>query len=140
MVSAFALHPRLVADTRPLGRLPLSLLLLMNEASCPWVILVPERPALRELYELAEADRVQLMAEIALVSRAMADAFRPDKLNVASLGNVVEQLHVHVVARYRGDPAWPGPLWGHPQLRAGDEVELAARCSRLLDRLASMLR
>jgi diadenosine tetraphosphate (Ap4A) HIT family hydrolase len=108
----FSLNPTLAADTRLLGRLPLSLLLLMDDVTYPWVILVPRRAGLSELYQLDAADRAALMEEVAAVSRAMADVFEPDKLNVAALGNVVAQLHVHVVARFRSDPVWPAPVWG----------------------------
>jgi len=126
----FSLDPTLAADTHILGRLPLSLLLLMDDATYPWVILVPERSGVRELYELAAADRAALMEEVAAVSRAMAGVFAPDKLNVAALGNVVAQLHVHVVARFRGDLAWPAPIWGRAapvRYPVGDVAEIARR-------------
>jgi diadenosine tetraphosphate (Ap4A) HIT family hydrolase len=116
-MSMFTLHPRLAADTVRLGRLQLSLLLMMNDATYPWFILVPEREHTREIFELAEADRLALIEEIALVSRAVSHAFRPDKLNVAALGNMVPQLHVHVIARFRSDPAWPAPVWGKTEPR-----------------------
>lgn len=121
----FALHERLAADTLPVGRLRLCRVLLMNDATYPWLILVPEVADLREIFELEAADRALLMEEIALVSRALADAFRPDKINVAALGNLVPQLHVHVVARFRGDPAWPAPIWGRdtPHAYAPGEAE-----------------
>ena len=108
----FALHERLQADTLPVGRLALSRLLLMNDATYPWLILVPERPDVREIIELAAADRLTLMEEIADVSRALTAMVHPDKLNVAAIGNLVPQLHIHVVARFRSDPAWPAPVWG----------------------------
>lgn len=112
----FALHPQLAADTLPVARLGLSRLLLMNDATYPWLILVPERPGLSELYELSADDQIQLMTEVTAVSRALTAACGPQrvpaKLNVAALGNVVPQLHVHVIARYRDDPAWPAPVWG----------------------------
>ena len=109
----FALHPRLAADTLEIARLPLCRLLLMNDARFPWLILVPEREGVREIHELEAADRALLIEEIAQVSRALVDMVEPDKVNVGALGNVVPQLHVHVVARFRTDPAWPGPVWGH---------------------------
>lgn len=111
----FELHPRLAADTFPVGDLPLCRLLLMNDAQYPWFILVPRREGAREIYLLDEADQAQLLRESVRLSRAMMDAFRGHKLNVAALGNVVPQLHVHHIVRYPGDPAWPGPVWGrHP--------------------------
>lgn len=108
----FALHPRLAADTVAVGDLPLSRVLLSRNACWPWLILVPRRAGAVEIHRLEAADQIQLMAEIARASRVMEAVFRPDKLNVAAIGNLVPQLHVHVVARTRGDAAWPGPVWG----------------------------
>ena len=108
----FALHPRLVADTAQVCDLALSRVLLMDDAAWPWLILVPRRAALRELIDLPRAERHLLDDEIALASQTLISLYRPDKLNVAALGNVVEQLHVHVIARHIGDPAWPAPVWG----------------------------
>jgi len=106
----FELHPQLAQDCLPLGRLPLSRVLLMNDATYPWFILVPERDGVRELFELDEADRRALWEESALLSRALTQAFAPDKLNVAALGNQVPQLHVHHIVRYKHDLAWPAPV------------------------------
>jgi carboxymethylenebutenolidase len=108
----FHLHPRLQEDAIEVGDLPLCRLLLMNDARYPWVILVPRRTGAREIIDLDAADRSQLMDEIAAVSTAVRDMFEAEKLNVAALGNVVAQLHVHVVARYASDGAWPAPVWG----------------------------
>lgn len=108
----FAIDPRLATDTRPVGELPLSRLLLMDDARFPWLILVPRIAGARELLDLDEADRGMLLGEISLVSRALESLFKPDKLNVAALGNVVPQLHVHVLARHQSDAAWPRPVWG----------------------------
>ena len=108
----FALHPRLAADTTQVCDLDLSRVLLMDDAVWPWLILVPRRVGLRELIDLPRAERHLLDDEIALASQALVSLYRPDKLNVAALGNVVEQLHVHVIARHIGDPAWPAPVWG----------------------------
>ncbi|TLM65548.1 MAG: HIT domain-containing protein, partial [Deltaproteobacteria bacterium] len=108
----FSLDPRLQGDTLPLGAFPLSRLLLMNDRTYPWLILVPQRPDIREIYQLAPADRRQLLDESCQLAEAMAALFRPDKLNIAALGNVVPQLHVHHVARFCTDPAWPAPVWG----------------------------
>lgn len=114
-MSDFALHPRLAADTFPVGDLPLCRVLLMNDAQYPWCVLVPRRENAREIYLLEEADQLQLWRESARLSRALMQAFSGHKLNVAALGNVVPQLHLHHIVRYPGDPAWPGPVWGrHP--------------------------
>lgn len=112
MTADFALDPRLAADTLPVGDLPLCAVLLMNDARFPWLILVPRRAGASEVTDLAEDDAVALMGEIRLATRVMLDLSRPDKVNVAALGNVVAQLHVHVVGRFLSDPAWPGPVWG----------------------------
>jgi diadenosine tetraphosphate (Ap4A) HIT family hydrolase len=109
---AFALDPRLAGDTHRLGRFPLCLVLLMNDSRYPWFILVPQRPGLREIYELDETGQQQLMRESAALGRAAMAAFAGAKLNVAALGNVVPQLHLHHIVRYENDPAWPGPVWG----------------------------
>jgi diadenosine tetraphosphate (Ap4A) HIT family hydrolase len=106
------LDARLQADCVPIGHFALCTLLLMNDAHYPWFILVPDRENLSEIYQLGNEDQQQLMRESCMLSRAMARAFQPDKLNVAALGNVVAQLHVHHIARYRNDAAWPRPVWG----------------------------
>jgi diadenosine tetraphosphate (Ap4A) HIT family hydrolase len=108
----FRLDPRLAADTLSVGSFELSRVLLMNDSRFPWLILVPEREDLTELTDLAPADRATLMEEIASASRALQAVVRPDKINVGALGNIIRQLHVHVVARRNGDAAWPGPVWG----------------------------
>ena len=108
----FELHPRLEADTHFLADLPLCRVLLMEDARFPWLILVPRIEAAREIHLLSPADRVRLMDEITAVSNALETVCAPDKLNIGALGNIVEQLHVHVVARRKGDAAWPGPVWG----------------------------
>jgi diadenosine tetraphosphate (Ap4A) HIT family hydrolase len=108
----FELDPRLAADTTELARWPLCRVLLMNDANYPWLILVPARPDLRDFDEVAGADRAALSDEIGRACAALRAMFKPHKLNVASLGNVVAQLHVHVIARQTTDPAWPKPVWG----------------------------
>src|SRR6185369_2129562 len=113
----FSLHPTLARDTVEVARLPLCRVLLMNDRRFPWLILVPEREDAREIVDLAPADRAVLIEKIAQASAALHSLFQPDKLNVGALGNVVPQLHVHVIARFATDPAWPGPVWssGAPQ-------------------------
>jgi len=108
------LDRRLAADTVELARWPLSLVLLMNERRWPWLILVPRRPGLRDIDDLPPADRTVLIEETARASRALKDTVRPAEINVAALGNLVPQLHLHVIARFTDDPAWPRPVWGTP--------------------------
>lgn len=111
MTTRFALDPRLLADTHAVGELHLSELLLMDDARFPWFILVPRIAGARELIDLDEGDQRTLLAEISLLGRTLETLLRPDKLNVAALGNVVPQLHVHVIARFAHDAAWPHPVW-----------------------------
>ena len=108
----FRLHERLAADTTPLCALDLCRVLLMNNRVWPWLILVPARADVVEIHDLDAADRALLIEEIARASVVLEDLFRPDKINVGALGNIVPQLHVHVIARSKADPAWPGPVWG----------------------------
>ena len=109
---SWSLHPQLEQDTEGVGDLPLSRLLVSNDASYPWLLLVPRRPGVREIIDLDEKDQSQLMIEIAHTSRALKDMTACHKLNIAAIGNVVPQLHVHIVARRHDDPAWPKPVWG----------------------------
>jgi diadenosine tetraphosphate (Ap4A) HIT family hydrolase len=109
---SFALDPRLAGDTIEIGDLALSRLLLMNDARYLWLILVPRRENLSELIDLGVRDRAVLMEEIAAVSRTLLGSSGVEKINVGALGNIVRQLHVHIVARRFGDAAWPGPVWG----------------------------
>ncbi|MDQ2101271.1 HIT domain-containing protein [Azospirillum isscasi] len=111
-MTMFHLHDRLEADTAPVAQLPLCRVLLMDNRVWPWLILVPAQPGLTEIHQLSREDRHRLMDEIALASRTLEALFAPDKINVGALGNLVPQLHVHVVARSKADPAWPGPVWG----------------------------
>lgn len=128
----FVLHPRLAADCIGLGRFPLCRVLLMNERRYPWLILVPERPGICEIHDMTDDDQVQLIRESSLVSRRLQQGFAADKLNVAAIGNRVPQLHVHHVARFRDDAAWPHPVWGRftPAPYPADELD------RVIERLS----
>lgn len=125
------LHPQLEKDCLALGRFPLSRLLLMLDANYPWFILVPDCEAITEVYQLAEADRQQLTRESSALAAALAGAFAADKLNIAALGNVVPQLHIHHIVRYRSDPAWPAPVWGRVPPRPYTDAERAAVVTKL---------
>ncbi len=109
----FVLDPRLQQDTIDFGHFSLSRLLLMNDCRYPWFILVPQRESLQEIHQLTGADRQQLWDESARLSLWMERYFDADKLNIAALGNIVSQLHLHHVGRRIDDPAWPNPIWGH---------------------------
>ncbi len=128
---SFALDPRLAADTHAIGALPFSELLLMDDARFPWLILVPRIAGARELIDLDEGDQRLLLGEIDRVARVLDELLHPDKLNIAALGNVVPQLHVHVIARFTGDAAWPNPVWGRGERVAYGERERAARIAVL---------
>ena len=106
------IHPQLQNDCLILGRFRLSHLLLMNDSNYPWFILVPDRPDVTEIYQLSDSDRNQLWQESCELSQQLMQRFVGDKLNVAAIGNMVPQLHLHHVVRYRSDPAWPAPVWG----------------------------
>lgn len=126
----FTLHPQLEADTFFLTDWPLCRVLLMNDCRFPWLVLVPRQPDLREFHNLTRNDRARVMEEISRASRALEMSFAPDKVNVGMLGNIVDQLHIHVVARWTSDPAWPGPVWGKGKAEAyapAAEVVVAER-------------
>lgn len=129
------LDPRLAADSVPVADLALCQVRLMNDATYPWLVLIPRRAGAVEIVDLAPEDRARLMDEIAVVSGALRDMTRCDKLNVAALGNMVPQLHVHVIARFAGDPAWPGPVWGkaaaRPYATASRDGLVSALAARL---------
>ncbi len=120
----FELHPRLAADTREVTRLALCRVLLMNDRRFPWLILVPQRADIREIHQLSAADRATLIEEIAKVAQAMERHYKADKMNVAALGNQVPQLHVHIIARFTTDPAWPNPIWGRGAAEAYEAAEM----------------
>lgn len=121
----FTLDSRLQQDSLVLGDLPLCRLLLSKDANYPWFILVPRRADVSELFDLDEADQLQLWQETTALAEALKDAFAADKMNVATLGNVVSQLHMHVIVRRHADAAWPAPVWGKVPAVAytGEQVE-----------------
>lgn len=127
----FELHPQLAADTVPVVSWPLCQVLLINDATYPWLVLVPARPDLRDLDDLANDDLVLATGEIVRASRALKSLYSPDKVNVAALGNMVPQLHIHVIARFEDDAAWPKPVWGVAPARAYEPDALLARLSEL---------
>jgi diadenosine tetraphosphate (Ap4A) HIT family hydrolase len=134
--AAFRLDPQLARDTLALGDLPLSRALLMNDANFPWLILVPRRPGTVEIFDLDEDARAQLMREITQVAQRLKALTGCHKVNIAAIGNVVPQLHVHIIARRRDDPVWPRPVFGAMPARVYEEAErkaLAERLRRQLD-------
>ena len=122
--SAWSLHPQLKQDTIDIGELPLCKVLVIKDANYPWLLLVPRRPEKVEIIDLDEVEQAQLMTEVARTARALKDITKCDKLNVAALGNMVPQLHVHVIARRTSDAAWPRPVWGVVPPLAHDAEEV----------------
>jgi diadenosine tetraphosphate (Ap4A) HIT family hydrolase len=127
----FELDPRLITDTIAIGDYPLCRLLLMNDSQYPWFILVPRRAGVTELYHLPASEQQQLMHEASDLAETLADMFRARKMNVACLGNMVPQLHMHVIVRKENDAAWPGPVWG--------KVPAVAYTQEQLDRVRGKL-
>ncbi len=122
----FQLDAQLEADTIMLGDFPLCRLLLLNDANYPWFILVPRREGVREIFELSGDDQAALLQESSFVAQRISAVFGADKINIAALGNLVPQLHVHHIVRYHDDPAWPAPVWGKLPARPYGRKELAA--------------
>jgi len=107
------LHPQLAQDCFIVGQFPLSALLLLNDSQYPWFILVPQRQDVSEIHQLSASDQQQLIRESSLLAACIEKEFKADKINIAALGNMVPQLHIHHIVRYKNDPAWPAPVWGY---------------------------
>lgn len=127
----FTLHNQLAKDCVPLGDFRLCRALLMNDAQYPWVILVPRRDDVAELFQLSRIDQQSLLEEVSSVAAALAGHFSADKMNVAALGNVVPQLHLHIIVRFREDVAWPRPVWGVQPVQPYAEDALHERLQEL---------
>ncbi|MCY1397862.1 HIT domain protein [compost metagenome] len=136
----FALDSRLQQDTLPIGDFALCRLLLSNDANYPWFILVPRRPDISEVFELDAADQLMLWQETTALAEKLKQVFAADKMNVATLGNVVGQLHMHVIVRRRDDPAWPAPVWGRHPAKPYSAQEFAAIGERLKGQLGDDFR
>jgi diadenosine tetraphosphate (Ap4A) HIT family hydrolase len=135
-MSDFLLHPRLAADTAFVTDWPVSRVLLMDDARYPWLILVPRRVDVTELFELAADDRAALTEEISRAAQVLKTSSGAKKINIGALGNLVPQLHIHIVARDESDAAWPGPVWGHGAAVRYDP----ARRDALVEELRALLR
>ena len=129
------LHQKLQQDCLLVGRFSLCQLLLMKDANYPWYILVPDRENISEIHQLRKSDQLQLIRESSILSAALEKAFKADKINVAALGNLVPQLHIHHVVRYRNDKAWPGPVWGAFGMKAYSEEEQQSVVNKLREGL-----
>ncbi|MDH5358227.1 MAG: HIT domain-containing protein [Gammaproteobacteria bacterium] len=135
----FKLHSRLAQDTIAIGHFPLCEVLLMNDARYPWIILVPRRDDISEIYQLNEHDQQQLIVESSFVASTLSSLVHADKMNVAAIGNMVPQLHVHHVARYHSDESWPAPVWGKGEALPYSEQESAAVCQQFKIELTPLL-
>ncbi len=127
------IHPQLRQDCVVVGRFPLCFLLMMKDANYPWFILVPDREAISEIYELSDADQWLLTQESAQLAACLMRHYKGDKMNIAALGNVVPQLHIHHIVRYRDDAAWPAPVWGRIAPQPYSDVQLSAHLAALLE-------
>ena len=130
-MASFVLDTRLQEDSVEVGNLDLCTVRLMDDARYPWLILVPRVADIVEIHELGDGAQAQLWREVTDTGRVLTGIYHADKLNVAALGNVVPQLHVHVIARVAGDPAWPGPVWGHGQAQRYGRQSLTDHLDRL---------
>ena len=137
-MSLFTLHPQLAADTIELGNLPVCKVLLINDSQFPWLILVPRRNDISELYELNETDIEKVQHESLAVSKLLMEHFEGDKLNVAALGNLVPQLHIHHIVRFKTDVVWPKPVWGATQPTPYEQSESDKVSTSLKALLSSM--
>ena len=133
----FELHPRLAADTVEVCELELCKVLLMNDENYPWLILVPMRENTTEMHQLFKDEQYKLMDEIAHVAATVEAFTDADKMNIGALGNMVPQLHIHVIARFKDDPAWPNPVWGAQGARPYDEAHLRDLSVTLREKLTN---
>ena len=136
-MTVFRLHKQLEADTAFITDLPLSRVLLINDSQYPWIVLVPRRAGATEIYKLSTEDQTQLLKESTQVCMAMEVLFAPEKMNVAAIGNMVPQLHLHHVARFTNDIAWPAPVWGFAKAEAYDATTLKNTSGRVREELQS---
>lgn len=127
------LHPKLEKDCIKLGNFTLCSLLLLNDANYPWFILLPNRENISELHQLTSSDQQQLLAESMFFCHFLEEVFQPDKLNIAALGNIVPQLHIHHIARFQSDACWPAPVWGSVSAIAYTEEQIAHIKKQLID-------
>lgn len=139
VMTHFQLNTRLQQDCFVVGRFALSQLLMMNDQQYPWFILVPQRDDITEIYQMEESDRQLLMAESCLLAEKIVEIYQPDKLNIAAIGNLVPQLHLHHVARYKTDKAWPAPIWGKFDACPYAEQDAQMQIARLRDSLQNSL-
>jgi diadenosine tetraphosphate (Ap4A) HIT family hydrolase len=134
----FQLNPRLEQDCIAIGRFDLCRLLMMNDSQYPWFVLVPEQADVQEIYQLNKAERELLTEESSYLAEHLAALYNADKMNIAAIGNLVPQLHIHHIVRYRDDIAWPAPVWGKFATKPYTDQQIAEHVARVKDRLKSI--
>ena len=139
MSENFLLHPQLTNDSYVIADLPLSRLLLCNDSAFPWFILVPRVEDIQDIYQLDWQQQQQLLNESSLLSELLMQVFKGDKMNVAALGNVVPQLHLHHIVRFENDVCWPKPIWGQQALTPYTEQALESIKNRIIPKLSAIL-
>jgi len=135
-LSEFELDGRIARDSDLIATLDLCQLRIQNDSRWPWLVMVPQRADMTEIFELSEADQAHLSAEVNQVSAALKATTGATKINVGALGNIVRQLHVHVIARFEGDANWPGPIWGYGSAEPYDGEKMQALMNRLMEKLS----
>lgn len=133
----FKLHPQLAKDSIEIGQFSLCRLLLINDQQYPWFVLVPQRADIKEIYQLSEIDQQQMWQESRILSKVIMEVFNGDKLNVAAIGNLVAQLHIHHVVRFKTDISWPAPIWGQHPMIEYDNDEIEAYLAKIVPRLVN---
>ncbi len=139
MTMTFQLHPRLQQDCITIGRFELCRLLMMNDSQYPWFILVPEKADISEIYQLTKPDREILTEESSYLAENLAELYQADKMNIAAIGNMVPQLHIHHIVRYQTDKAWPAPVWGKFDAVPYTEQQITDNLARLRKQLENYL-
>ena len=135
MTTPFQLHPRLQQDCITIGRFELCQLLMMNDSHYPWFILVPEKADIQELYQLSKPEQFTLLEESSYLAENLAALYKADKMNIAAIGNLVPQLHIHHIVRYQNDKAWPDPVWGKFAALPYTEQQIADNITRIKKQL-----
>jgi len=135
-LSEFELDGRIARDSDLIATLDLCQLRIQNDSRWPWLVMVPQRADMTEIFELSEADQALLSAEVNHVAAALKEITCATKINVGALGNIVRQLHVHVIARFEGDANWPGPIWGYGSAEPYDGEKRQALMNRLMEKLS----
>jgi diadenosine tetraphosphate (Ap4A) HIT family hydrolase len=136
----FQLHPRLEQDSIAVGQFNLTELRLINDSQYPWFILVPKRPDVTEVYQLSETEQQVLQQESSLLAKTLSELYKADKMNIAAIGNMVPQLHIHHIVRYKSDIAWPAPVWGKFETVPYTEQQIEKIATQLKNRLKEQLR